>query len=308
MEIVAEYAEAMLSGAEFPPLETYFDGVSYWLADGFHRYYAAIKAGLTEFESKVGTPGTAQDAKWASLAANHKHGLRRTNADKRKAVDIALRMNFQMSDRAIAQHCGVSDMLVANIRKSGASVPIVSQNTTQNVTQVPENENRCKNLHVTEKATHTNIRTGMDGKVYAIPAQKPQKSEPFIPPPPPPPMPKHETKDSIGRVVPKNLLQLWGRGSEIAEMIDTLSKLRCKIRKAQDEKDPLFATCNFSAVLAEIDSSYTQLKSIQPYAVCPSCQGNGACRVCGDSGIISKFRWDTVVSKELKDLVIAEIK
>ena len=42
---VTEYAEAIESGSVFPPVRAFFDGVSYWLGDGFHRYFAHLKAG-----------------------------------------------------------------------------------------------------------------------------------------------------------------------------------------------------------------------------------------------------------------------
>lgn len=42
---VAEYVEAMESGATFPPLVVFHDGAAYWLADGFHRYHAATARG-----------------------------------------------------------------------------------------------------------------------------------------------------------------------------------------------------------------------------------------------------------------------
>ncbi len=33
-DIVREYADAMADGAVFPPVEVYYDGSIYWLADG----------------------------------------------------------------------------------------------------------------------------------------------------------------------------------------------------------------------------------------------------------------------------------
>ena len=42
--IVKEYKEAMLGKDKFPPIIVFDDGADYWLADGFHRYYAAQDA------------------------------------------------------------------------------------------------------------------------------------------------------------------------------------------------------------------------------------------------------------------------
>lgn len=100
-----------------PPLQVMFDGVSYWLWDGFHRRWAADRAGLDKLPCIV-TDGTREDAQWASYGANCSHGLRRTNADKAKAVKAALRHpnGAKTSDRQIAEHVGVSPSTVAKFR------------------------------------------------------------------------------------------------------------------------------------------------------------------------------------------------
>ena len=88
-DVVAEYAEAYKAGAQMPPIVVFFDGNSYWLGDGFHRYFGAKAAGMeTIYEERI--PGTQRDAVLYSLNANAKHGLRRSNADKRKAVETML--------------------------------------------------------------------------------------------------------------------------------------------------------------------------------------------------------------------------
>jgi len=63
------------------------------------------------------TPGSRKDAAWAACAANQTHGLRRTNADKRKAVTLALKLHPEMSDQAIADHCGVSRNMAFGVRR-----------------------------------------------------------------------------------------------------------------------------------------------------------------------------------------------
>lgn len=114
---VSEYAEAMQAGVSFPPVDVFHDGKHYWLAEGFHRWHGARKAGRAEILCVV-HQGTVEDARWFALGANKTHGLRRTNADKRRAVEMALAARPEMSDRAIADHCGVSFALVADARKS----------------------------------------------------------------------------------------------------------------------------------------------------------------------------------------------
>lgn len=118
-ETVAEYAEAYRSGAAMPPVVLFYDGTTYWLADGFHRYFGAKQAGLAEIWEEI-TPGTKRDAVLFSLAANARHGLRRTNADKRKAVSVLLNDPewSAWSDNDIAKRCSVSNHLVADVKKS----------------------------------------------------------------------------------------------------------------------------------------------------------------------------------------------
>jgi len=117
-DVVAEYTDLIKSGTIFPPVTVFSDGVEYFLADGFHRYFANRKAGTPNIEVQV-HEGTLRDAILYSFSANHSHGLRRTSADKRKAVTAMLNdIEWQdWADREIAKHCCVSSMLVGNIRK-----------------------------------------------------------------------------------------------------------------------------------------------------------------------------------------------
>ena len=119
--IVGEYADLIEDGVVFPAVRVYFDGVSHYLADGFHRYHAHRKAGKGAIEADV-EKGTLRDAILYSLGANHEHGLRRSNADKRKAVQAMLD-DFEWqewSNGEIARRCHVSERLVANMRGSDA--------------------------------------------------------------------------------------------------------------------------------------------------------------------------------------------
>lgn len=125
---IEEYADAMREGAEFPPVVVFNDGVDLWLADGFHRIYAARSIALTTINAEI-RGGTKRDAVLHSVGANSSHGLRRTNADKRAAVLRLLDDDEwrQWSDREIARRCGVTHPFVSGLRLSGNDYQIDTQ-------------------------------------------------------------------------------------------------------------------------------------------------------------------------------------
>lgn len=115
---VEEYAEAMKAGAVFPPVVVFVDPKGlHHLADGFHRCAAAERAGLPEIAADV-REGSRKDALLYAAGANASHGLRRTNADKRRAVLLVLGNFPKWSDRKIGEACGVDHKTVAAVRAS----------------------------------------------------------------------------------------------------------------------------------------------------------------------------------------------
>lgn len=116
-DVIEEYAEAMKAGAIFPPVTVFYDGTFYWLADGFHRFEAAKKTGALRIAADL-KQGTQREAILHSVGVNASHGLRRTSADKRRAVETLLHdpewRNW--SDSAIAKTCQVDNKTVARIR------------------------------------------------------------------------------------------------------------------------------------------------------------------------------------------------
>ena len=130
---VAEYAEAIGRGVEFPPVVVFRDGSAHFLADGFHRLAAFRQAGRESIEAEV-RDGTREDARWYAIGANAAHGLRRSNADKAKAVRMALRARPNLSDRAIADHVGVSNTFVGKCRselENGGLLSTVDSRTSK---------------------------------------------------------------------------------------------------------------------------------------------------------------------------------
>jgi len=114
---VAEYAEEMGEGATFPPVTIFDDGSQRWLADGWHRYHAAQKAGMETINADI-KQGSRRDALLFSISANAKHGLRRSRDDKQRSV-LALLSDpewVKLSNRELAKLAGVSHAMVNKYR------------------------------------------------------------------------------------------------------------------------------------------------------------------------------------------------
>lgn len=140
------YVEDLKHGADFPAMTVFAEEGSerYILADGFHRLHAYVDAGIEEVEVDVLNGGMHLALVYA-LGANDVHGLRRSRADKRNAVEMALKDPeiSQMSLREIGDICRVHHQTVANIRdaetlrKTGIENDPHNQEPEENV---PENE------------------------------------------------------------------------------------------------------------------------------------------------------------------------
>lgn len=118
-ETVQEYTAAMKDGEQFPPIVVFPDGNGgYVVADGFHRLNAAKNAKLETIAAEV-HDGGPRDAILYSAGANIRHGLRRSNDDKRRAVLMLLEDSewSRWSNREIARRTGVSDPTVAKYRE-----------------------------------------------------------------------------------------------------------------------------------------------------------------------------------------------
>lgn len=139
-DVVSDYVAALADGVQFPPIDVMFDGADYWLYDGFHRIESHLRSGRTEIAARV-VPGTLEEAQWRSYAANQSHGLRRSTADKERAIRSALKHPKApgMSDNLLAKHLGVSDKTVTKYRTEMQSASEIPKLTT---------------------------RTGADGKTY----------------------------------------------------------------------------------------------------------------------------------------------
>jgi hypothetical protein len=159
-DVYFDYRDKWLAGVEFAPIDVFFDGSTYWLADGFHRFYGAREAKRPSIPCRVHN-GTQRDAILFACGANAAHGLRRTNEDKRIAVTKLLSDEAWVlwSDNRIADQAAVSVQLVCVIRGQLSTV---------------DNSPAAK--------TANEPKTGKDGKKYK-PRRKPVASAKPEPPP-----------------------------------------------------------------------------------------------------------------------------
>ena len=283
-EYVSELAETLKAGKKLPFIEVYHDGSSYWLADGFHRVMAYSRIGSVSVTANL-NKGTLEDAKIHSLNANKEHGLRRTNEDKRFAVEMALGFLANRSDRYISELVGVSDPFVAGIRRSL--------------------------LTISSEPPKTPIkRIGSDGVARNIPPPRPPVMPPKIspptpvnvtPPPAPKITPKEERLDENLKPIPDHLWPLWEKGEIVKEMAADVTRVLGIVRRMHDSGDHSILDGNGQDIIAALETAKSNLKANIPYAVCPYCKGTLSenCRFCRGRGIIGSFRFNQV-PKELR--------
>jgi len=293
---VEDYAEALADGAKFPPVIVFHDGIGYIAADGFHRIRAAMRKAATQIECDVRTGGKRDALKFA-LGCNAHHGLRRTNADKRHAVGLALKEFPNLSDRALAEMCLVGHPLVAEVRASTGS----SSSCPPPPTRIGL-DGRERKLSPPPMVRRTANGTNGTGGTHEPPGRMPGSTAGKMPaatlPPPP-----SRVLDATGWPIPTQLIPLWQRAAEVQEMLTILSRVKGALRAAQENRDKLFAEVNFSSALSQLDQAWTDVKTAKPFAVCPNCQGQlpDQCTLCRGRGLISEHRWNTCVTREDKE-------
>ena len=97
------------------PVVFLITGKGYCLVDGFHRFEALCKLGRKTATFLVKS-GTVKDAIFYAVGANADHGMKRTNKDKRRAIEEGHKNDPKMSNRELAKLCRVSHTLVSEVR------------------------------------------------------------------------------------------------------------------------------------------------------------------------------------------------
>ena len=302
-DTVADYAEAMERGDRFPAVTVFTDGAEYYLADGFHRVEALRRIGKKAVMADLQN-GDFKDALLYALKANSTHGLRRTNADKRHALEMAWNAREELfggepSNALLAEICGVTRQWVIRwVQEQGVNRlhPVKSENA-QNGEETPKTRNLPIRPQMTGKQPPERAETpsapirpatpkapipapvrrvGRDGKIYAVPVRhalkmptRPERQHAAIP------------HDRYGTEIPVEINAAF-EANPLADILSCISKARVALRKGMDEHDPAFGAVRQDA-LVNLNNAYNFINAAEPHCVCRMCQGTG-CKACHNRG------------------------
>jgi ParB/Sulfiredoxin domain len=110
---VERYADAW---ERLPPVTVFEVDGRYLLADGFHRHAAAVMLNHRTIPAEIRV-GTFEDALDFVSSVNLFHGLPLTRAERRRAVEVKLRIHPDWSDRRLAEGMAVGRELIAKVRR-----------------------------------------------------------------------------------------------------------------------------------------------------------------------------------------------
>lgn len=102
------------SEAELPPIIVHRPSMR--VIDGMHRLQAAVLRGSETIEVRFVEDGEGHDLFVLAVAANIRHGLPLTRADRQAAAERIVCSHPQWSDRAIARATGIATKTVSAIR------------------------------------------------------------------------------------------------------------------------------------------------------------------------------------------------
>jgi hypothetical protein len=202
---VEDYAQ--VPDKDFPPIVVFMEIVELdseliWMGDGWHRYLAAAKRGQKDILCDI-RPGTRRDALLFSCGANATHGLHRTVADKRRAVQRLLSDPewVTWTNSSIAEAAAVSAPFVLSMRKT--------MEETGAIREAPVRTKRDGVKHVVKPSTKR--ESSSRDKPVEKPTPKPHVA------PIDADMPERY-EDNEGNDVPEALFPVWQRVDDYARI------------------------------------------------------------------------------------------
>lgn len=271
-EVVAEYAERRLAGDVFLAVTAFQDDDGKtWLAEGFYRVASAQANGDEEIESCV-YPGDRRDALLCSLMSNREHGLPRTDADKRRSLELLFGDPEwrSWSVNAIAEKLAISWNFVDKVKRE-----LKAADTPTEVTYERDGETRT-------------MDTSKIGRTPRPPAPEPEKPLPLRGSE----KPKAATdqaakpesaKDGLGHNIPKKLADAFA-STICSDASRQLSTLSTAFKSASWLK-----FLRLADVMKGLDDARQAILDAAPWCVHMPCGGKG-CDGCRHAGYLPEWR------------------
>jgi uncharacterized ParB-like nuclease family protein len=307
--VVKEYMTDIQDGEILPPLEVHYDGKVYWLVDGFHRLEAYKRLGHERVPCDV-TRSTLEKAQWASYGANKAHGLRRTIADKRKCTRdaIAHPMSKNLTDRKLAEHLGVSNTFISNIKAESKTktqpTGEVTVNVDSDITQT-EGENDtpthvpCPHCGSELEDDDGECAVCHDPKTPENPPDEVDEDAEETTPSGELEEPRRKDKyreDRFGNPWPESAAADVRAADIIARHRRLLNEMKAEWIKLIEAKSPLTKRFNYPNFEKEVGYVKVRITEVMPYCVCPICGGNG-CKQCEHRGWMDAKQYQISDSK-----------
>ncbi len=336
-EAVESYRDTEAEWFQTAPVEVFAGGGSYFAGDGWHRGTALLQLGRDTIMAHVTECDTKEEAQRRAVLfalsgkGNRRHGVPRSQADKRAAVRHALLMpeNEHESDRGIGELCGgVSHPTVADVRiemtnngllSGGARADAPGRNYKPGAKirggchrneagKIVPNEQNDATGKFTSRQPEAD---GSDFPTATItqPAQEsarqvaPSRPEPLpnlAPEPEPAPTPAGEkVKDKFGRIVPASLAPLFVAGREhVSSSFQAFKEwMQSQQAAAVEAWGEAIGDC-LPTMEQELKATVQHVRASVPYCVCPHVNGEGVheltgnCKVCvRNRGWISRHNY-----------------
>jgi len=286
-ECVQDYAESYQESPDkLPPVIVFHDENldKFYLADGFHRVAAVVQNGGSAIRAEV-RPGTFDDALKFALSANVTNGLRRTNADKRHAVEVAW-ANWPVllgdekpqgekdgkptglpSARQLASLCCVSHDFANRFMKLSG----VSSDDTPQLSSVTGKPLLCTMTGDKQPSALVSTNQHFEERSESVRSLLKQK------------------KDRFGIDIPDKLYAAFT--SRFANALERDIKSLIK-RLDRERLDGNIALANFIGyAMRDLDAVLRDIKHGEIYCVCRMCRGRG-CGSCGNLGFQTRLQYE----------------
>jgi len=288
-ETISRYKALIEDGCKFPPIDVVYDGKTYWVWDGAHRYQSHRKLNKKYITANI-TEGTKHEAVYYSFNANSTHGLPRQKGAIEKIIRQIMADEEWSKDSnvAIAKHVGCTETAVRYFKDkiAGEKAEKATNKTENNKTSKSSRGNPASDAENADSKSSKKPDPDSNAKNEGTENTSDSLKTPLL--------------DSVGEIIPDHLVPVFSRVNEIKTLIHQLNQILKIAKDGMANKDLLWSHCKLNNLEIEMRNAKEVLKFTIPYAVCRFCMGEAKdCRGCQELGFQNESQYRAVPS-ELK--------